>query len=398
MMIGMGWRFKRSCLDPLTRGSLALVTVGMLASTYTAMDRGEAALQLANFLPFFWLFATLPILLRSPLYQATLSRHLVLASIPINAIAIVEYAAKNNLLPSSFQSWTIIAQWQAAPHIGRAMVMFDHPNVLANYSIIVFGLGLGLLRHRLTTAAAPPSSPAHPSASSGPSLSASWLVSMGWWGGATFFNLVGLFCSGSRNGILIALSQLLLFILVVKLNRLVLLIGGLSLAGLGIGIAFLGLGTRTIGITQVMDDPRVGVWKIAFDLIQSKPWLGWGPGSFKFLYPPRLVDPEYQTVFHPHNFWLLLGAEYGILVTVLLTIAIAFICYRGVRVWWESRPSHATTDHRIHAAVFCGYSLALWGSIGFSVLDVTLYDARINTMNWFLLAAVYAWTLRRTEA
>ncbi|NET09819.1 MAG: O-antigen ligase family protein, partial [Symploca sp. SIO2B6] len=298
--------FKRSCIDPLTRTSLFVVSVGMGVSTWMAMDRGEAVLQLTHFLPFFWLFITLPIVVRSPLFQSRIARDLVLTSIPINLVAIAEYAVKSNLVPSSFQGWGllsgVIEQWRTAPHIGRAMVMFDHPNVLANYLAIIFGLGLGLI---LTASSKSSSSKSSSSKSSESSLPKSSISPWIW--GATLLNLVGIFCSGSRNGILAVLLQVALGIVMVKLNRTLLLLGGISSIGFGLGAFFLGLGTRTIGITQVMDDPRVGIWAIAFDLIRARPWLGWGPGSFKFLYPERLINPEYDIVFHPHNLWLLLG-------------------------------------------------------------------------------------------
>ncbi|MEB3231252.1 MAG: O-antigen ligase family protein, partial [Leptolyngbyaceae bacterium] len=210
------------------------------------------------------------------------------------------------------------------------------------------------------------------------------------------------------NGILVAIAQLVGLAFMVKWNRMVLLMGGLWVTGLGVAIVLLGLGQRSIGIAQVMDDPRIGVWKIAIDLIAERPWLGWGPGSFKFLYPARLIDPTYDSVFHTHNLWLLLGAEYGIPVMVLLSTVIGFICYRGVRAVWARSPSSPTPEdstqiangdngHRGDRAIFMGYALALGGSIGFSLLDVTLYDARLNVMNWVLLSVIYSWSLKRPD-
>ncbi|MGK7890100.1 MAG: O-antigen ligase family protein [Leptolyngbyaceae cyanobacterium] len=395
-VLGMMQRQGRyRCLDPLTRFCLIGISLGMVLSVLTAIDRGEAALQLSHFLPFFWLFAQLPVLVRSPDYQANLARDLVLSSVPINGIAIAEYAAKNSLLPPFFSQFGFVQAWQAAPHIGRAMVMFDHPNTLANYLTICLGVGLGLIIQSLhQTKGRSHSLPPSPTP---PPL---WL----WF--AVFFNLVGIFCSGSRNGILVAIAQLIGLAFMVKWNRIVLLIGGICGTGLAVAIALMGLGERTIGITQVMDDPRVGVWKIALDLITERPWLGWGPGSFKFLYPPRLVDPEYTTIFHTHNLWLLLGAEYGLPVMLTLTTVIGFICYRGVRAMGERSLSSSITPEDVapvasrelgnggDRAIFGGYALAFGGSIGFSLLDVTLYDARINVINWVLLSVIYAWSLK----
>ena len=362
-----------SCVDPLTRGALMAVSIGMVVSAIAAIDKGEAALQLANFLPFFWLFTILPFIVRSPLTQYKLARDWVLASIPINGVAIVEYWAKTDRLPAFCYSWDIIQAWHSAPHIGRAMVMFDHPNVFANYIILTFGLSLGIILSQATAQATPQSTER---------TLAKWV-----WIGATL-NLVGLFCSGSRNGILVACVQLFLLILITQLNRTLLLLGSLSFVALGISIFKFGLGTRSIGILHVMDDPRVGIWKIALDLISERPWLGWGPGSFKLLYPSHLIDPTYQTIFHTHNLWLLLSAEYGIPVMVGLTVTIGFICYRAIRAIRTA--SQRLPPTQISMAMLTGYGLALWGSVQFSMIDVTFYDARLNIMDWILIAILYA--------
>ncbi|MEM9219368.1 MAG: O-antigen ligase family protein [Cyanobacteria bacterium P01_F01_bin.150] len=374
-----------SCIDPLTRGSLIAVTIGMIISAIAAIDKGEAALQLANFLPFFWLFTILPFIVRSPLTQYKLARDWVLASLPINAVAIVEYLAKNNRLPSFCYDWGFMQAWQEAPHIGRAMVMFDHPNVLANYAVLTFGLSLGLIFSQAV------SQDSGQSISHGVAQEISrnirktprwiWLI-------IAALNLVGLFCSGSRNGILVAFSQLLLLVLITKLNRTLILLGSLSIAAFGISIFTLGLGTRSLGILQIMDDPRLGVWKIALDLIRERPLLGWGPGSFKLLYPSRLIDPTYQIVFHPHNLWLLLSAEYGIPVMIGLTVTVGFICYRARRAIQISSGRLSTPQPS--TLMLTGYGLALWGTIQFSMIDVTFYDARLNVMAWGLLAVLYA--------
>lgn len=370
-------RLGQSYVDPLTRWALITISLGMVVSAIAAIDRGEAALQLANFLPFFWLFTLLPFMVRSPFTQYTMARYWVLASMPIHGVAIAEYLAKTDRLPLFFHNWGVVQAWRSAPHIGRAMVMFDHPNVFANYAILTFGLALGLMLWPSATGESPTTKKTY---------------SMGI-GMAAGLNLVGLFCSGSRNGILVAGTQFILLVLIVKLNRTLLWIGSFSLAALSLSIFKFGLGTRSIGILQVMDDPRVGVWKIALDLIGERPWLGWGPGSFKFLYPSRLIDPTYQEVFHTHNLWLLLSAEYGLPVMIGLTVIVGFICYKAAR---RLLTIDSLTPSRRMLTI--SYGLSLWGSIQFSMIDVTFYDARLNVMTWVLLSVLYAQSLKESSA
>ena len=291
------------------------------------------------------LFAYLPGLLRRLETLENLAIALVLTTLPINLIAIVEFILKAPFLPGEWQSISWIEAIRSAPHRGRAMVMFDHPNVMASYLVLVLGLALGLLIMQLDYGAVHrrtilDHAQATTDASSASSPSTSFPETDGFTSGfasssllvwAIALILVGVFCTGSRNGLAIAFSQLLVFVFTARLSRRIL--GGMAfLVGVfAVAVIRIGLGERQIGIFNLSDDPRAGIWTIAIELIQERPWFGWGLGNFKLLYPPRLIDPEYQDIFHPHNIWLLLGTEAGIIVMILMSLLVGFICYRVVR-------------------------------------------------------------------
>ncbi|MGF1495478.1 MAG: O-antigen ligase family protein [Elainellaceae cyanobacterium] len=387
-------QLKPPYLDPLTTGSL-LATSGLLILSATrAMNRGEALLQLANFLPFFALFLVLPSLLYGIERLERFASDWVIATLPINLIAVGEYILKSPHLPAAAQQLPWVEWIRSAPHKGRAMVMFDHPNALASYLVLMLGLGLGLILSRLRRSPSP-EKPADSAPLPNPAAQPQrqWLGTRGnLWRSppdwliyvATYANLAGIFCSGSRNGLVIAVSQLLVFLACTKLNRRLLLGTLVSLGAIAWGMARFGLGVRPMGMFDLSDDPRLGIWEIAIDLTRERPWLGWGLGNFKLLYPPRLIDPEYREIFHTHNFWLLLAVEAGLLAMVLLTVTVGFVCYRGAR---SLRSSRWTPAER---GIGIGYLLAFWGCIGFALFDVTLYDARIQVLNWVILAGVYS--------
>ncbi|MGF1512937.1 MAG: O-antigen ligase family protein [Elainellaceae cyanobacterium] len=363
-----GYRY----LDPLTRGTLAVAVGLLLLSCGAANDRPEALLQLANFLPFFLLFVGLPALLRQVDLVRGLQRDLLLASLPISLITLVEYALKSPYLPALLQQRSWIEALRAAPHQGRPMVMFDHPNVLASYLVIVFGLGWGLLLGQ-------------------------WVVRRSGLGaaGALGLTLAAIACTGSRNGLAVAVLQSVIGLSLLRLPGLVK--GGIlvGVSGAGFGLAALSLGASRWRLAALLEDPRVGLWKIALNLVSERPWLGWGLGSFKQLYPARLIDPEYLSVFHPHNIGLLLAVEAGIGTAIALTVLVCFIAYRS----WRSRPkvlplsqSKAKPLSQDLTPAWVGSSLALLGVVGFACFDVTLYDGRVNALNWIVLASVYSAT------
>lgn len=365
-------KFRRFALDRPTGNLIIGITGLLLLSSLFADNRGEAFLQLANFLPYLLLFAVLPYLLRGTEPLVQLATDVVIATIPINLIAIVEYLLRATYIPRWLKRTSLSRWFRARPHAGRAMVMFGHPNALAGYLVLVLGLGLGLILYynlRKRTEAATPN------------RVRKWRIILLYVG--TFACLLGIFASGSRNGLIVAVTQLLVFSLFTNASRLILSIGAVGLIALVAGAALLGIGGRTLAVTDWTNDPRVGVWRFALDLLQQRPWLGWGLGNFKLQYPPGLI-PEYQYIAHPHNFWLLLAVEAGIPVMILFTVFVGRICYRAIR----QLIAKAWKDP--DRAILLAYLLSFWGCIAFALFDVTFYDARINITNWVVLAALYS--------
>lgn len=361
-------QFRRTALDRTSNLCLLAISGGMVLSALFAYDRGEAFLQLFNFLPYFLMFGVLPYLLRFEVMQRT-ARDLVLVTLPVNLLALIEYVLKSPRLPAALQQIPLVAWLRSAPHVGRAMLWYGHPNTLASFLVLIFGLGLGLvlmqpLRDGIGVNGV------------GANGRSPLLV------GAVFANLVGIFASGSRNGLIVAIAQLLLFCFCVRVNPLWRWLGLAGLGAIATAAAVLGIGGRSIALSTWADDPRVRVWQFALGLVGDRPWLGWGLGNYKLLFPDGLI-PGYTYIGHPHNFWLLLAVEVGIPLMVALTLWVGWVCYCGVRLLWMGK---FQSDRR---AVFLGYCFGFLGCVAFGLFDVTLYDVRVNLMNWVLLAGIY---------
>jgi O-Antigen ligase len=376
-LVGLGsmiWvllgRFRRLALEPWLRNGLIALTGLMLLSGAMAFNRGEAFLQLANFLPFFLLFGVLPLVVRSLQTLESMAIALVVGSIPISLIAAVEYVLKSAWLPRSLRRTEFVRWVRSAPHKGRAMVMFEHPNSLASYLVLVLGLALGLILHRWLATR----SPDHPE----PSPVSPRVLMM-----AAGALLVGIFCTGSRNGLLVAILQLGLFCLLAQASRRVILgalLGGIALVASAL---VLGLGDRRIAAWDWRNDPRVGVWAIALSMMRDRPWLGWGLGNFKFIYPDQAINPEFKEIFHPHNLWLLLGGELGLPAMLLLTGLIGAIAYRAAR---PLALGQVPFDQK---GLWVGYLLAGFAGLVSALFDVTFYDSRVNVVNWIVLSGLY---------
>jgi O-antigen ligase len=381
-------KFRSVAIDPLIRNGLLVLSGLMLLSCCLAFNRGEAFLQLANFFPFFLLFAVFPFLLNRVEQLERLAIATVIAAIPINLAAFGEYLLRVPSLPRYLRRMPLVHWIRSRPHTGRAMVMFDHPNALASYLVLVFGLGLGLILCRSVQRSAQlstsSSSPSAKAASAKTDASQSRIVTLLLYLG-TALNLVGLFSAGSRNGLLIAVSQLVLFSLFTKASRVVLIAGLAGLFAVVAGAVWVfGVGGRSLlTAADLSDDPRVAVWHFALGLIQQRPWLGWGLGNYKFKFPHGLI-PGYDYIGHPHNFWLLLASEAGIPVMLLFTALVGYICFRAVRllILGQLKP--------LDRAILLAYLFSFWSCIAFALFDVTFFDSRINTTNWVVLAGINA--------
>lgn len=387
-------KFKRSALDDLTRNGLLLITGLLLLSCALADDRTEAFLQLANFLPFFLLFSVVPFVLNSTERLAQLAWSLVITAIPINVVALVEYILKSSFIPRSFYSNPLVRWGRAQPHTGRAIVNFNHPNALANYLVLILGLGLGLILY------------CHAAGRLGKTLLTEQKRTKRLLYLATYVNLLGIFCSGSRNGLMVAIVQIVLFGILwgvlLGSSRVVFLTSLISLGGILTGAAALGIGGRSLSLVDWVNDPRLRLWVISLDLWRDRPWLGWGLGNYKFqfadrllaLYPTcntvrdqRIVPVACADVMHSHNFWLTLATEAGALVAIGFTLWVGYLCYRSVKALLSQQLKPGDR------AMLLGYLLAFLGCVAFACFDVTLYDSRTNALSWAILSGIYASTL-----
>lgn len=352
------------------------LTGGMLFSACFSLDKGEGFLQLTNFLPFFVLFgvmATVPAVVAGGAKKSfekleSLAHWLLVSSIPICLGAIAEFVVKFEAIAPKFQALPLPAWFFSyiyEPDFGhRAHSVFSHPNMLSAHLVIILGLGLGLMIKALNTR--------------------SVAARNGWQAIALLLCVAAIFCTGSRNGLLIAGILMAIALYSARRHRWLMLFGS-AMGGMMVSAAFaFGIGGRSLSLALVTQDPRLSVWRLAIEMIRQRPWLGWGFSGLRQIYIPGSI-PEYDVIYHAHNFWLFLASEAGIPVTVCFCAVIGTIYYDGVRAYLD-RKSWRGDGNR---PILLGYLLAFASSILFGLFDVAVFDARVNLLNWGLVAAIY---------
>ncbi|MEM8543266.1 MAG: O-antigen ligase family protein [Cyanobacteria bacterium P01_H01_bin.119] len=382
----------------LWQQGFVLLGAAMALNVIWASFHGEALLQLTNFLPYFGLFAACSIFLRRAAAPVEVLERwaigLVLATIPINLWAGVEYWLRSPAMMARLIERDRWRNFYQLYYGHRAYAVFHHPNVMACFLVMVFGVALGVVLYRLNRAGGQAGDQSVDKARN--ALARPQRVQpvqrevLEWLGliAAMGLILAGVFFTGSRNGILILGIQLLCFGWIARRHRLIAIAGLISLTTLAISVWGLGIGGRAISLGIFTDDPRVLVWQFAGRYIQQRPLQGWGLGSYKLMYVPGSI-PGYENINHAHNFWVTLAAEAGLPTAILFTVIIGRLCYEAVRFHIQ-QPSIVQDQYSQDQYIFVGYGLAFLGVCLFSLFDVPLFDARINVMGWLSLAGFAA--------
>ncbi len=368
MMVNV-WRqeFHTIIRRPVNQG-FAILAALLLVNACFAQNRGDGFLGLFNFLPLFVLFAAVSALIKTPAQLLRISWAIGLSAVPVIIIG----------LGQLFWGWTgPIELWMiidfplelTGTPPGRMASVFAYANVLGSYLVITFILTLKLWIEQVQK-------------KSFPNLFLSLLV---------IGNALALILTHSRNGWAIAFLSCLAF--AVYLGWRWLVTGVTAAAGTVLWAAF-GLNplrqwlrlfvpayfwkrlTDELHPDRLIAQLRSTQWQFAWDLTLQRPGTGWGLRNFTSIYEAQM---DYW-VGHPHNLILMLMAETGILATLLFCGLVGWVLGKAVLLLGEVK-----NEERL---IFFSYILAFGGCSLFHLLDVTLFDARINILGWLLLGSI----------
>jgi O-antigen ligase len=141
--------------------------------------------------------------------------------------------------------------------------------------------------------------------------------------------------------------------------------------------AFIWLRLSDQAYERPVETLRLTQWQFCWDLITKRPIFGWGLRNFTPLYEAKMN----LWLGHPHNLFLMFGAETGIISLLLFLGIIAIIMFPVVKLCstWSSQKSDL---------IVFSYLVAFIAYIFFNLTDVTVFDLRVNTIAWILLAAM----------
>ncbi|MCC0176505.1 O-antigen ligase family protein [Waterburya agarophytonicola K14] len=353
-----------------------ILTILLIASSVFAEYSQAAWLGMANLIPFFWLFIALQELLKQPIQLKQLSWILILPSLPVVLLGFAQlYLAWET--PSWVESifgWELVSG--GVPE-ERMSSVFIYTNFLAIYLAIAFILALGLWLDSWLT---------RRQTSQLKQARILWILSA-----ILLADISGLVLTSSRNAWGLAVISFMAYGVFMGWQWLIWAVTGAATTILWASFVphFGGMQLRKIvppffwarladrAYVRPVETLRITQWQFCWDLIQERPFLGWGLRNFSPLYEAKMN----YWFGHPHNLFLMLGAETGIIFVLLLIGIVGLIMYRAIMMlinWKSDR----------FKIIYFSYLVAFSCCILFNLLDVTIFDFRVNTIIWILLAAI----------
>jgi len=360
---------------------LLLISIWLVINSALAYQPSEAWLGLANFLPYFALFAATRTLIDTTTKLNRLAWLLILPSAPIVILGLGQLYGNWQSLPliKNIFGWEIIPQGVPA---GRMSSVFIYANFLAIYLVITFVLSLGLwfknwrknhdLNPRLIV------------------LSSILIL-----------NSIGLILANSRNSWLIVFFACLSFALYLSWYWLIAAIAAIIaiISGASFG-NFTGQASLRKIVPQFVwerlsdqsypDRPietlRLSQWQFSWQKIQERPLHGWGLRNFTPLY----LEETTLWFGHPHNLFIMLGLEIGLVATLVFCSLIGAILFITTAKTFFQKSIDLTSSklEPSDKLLIFTYLLAFVCCTLFNLVDVSIFDFRVNTIGWILLASI----------
>jgi O-antigen ligase len=397
----------RTLLQNSTIGAIILVLISLgiclIISSCFADEPSLSWLGLANFLPYFILLPSLPLIITTTQRLRRLAWLFIITSPLIVILGLGQVLA--NWSFNTIFGWELVAG--GIPQ-GRMSSVFINCNFLGFYLLICFAFCLGLcldIWQKIKTKV--------------DRLSVRKIITLSI---IAAIDLIGIIVVSSRNAWAISFLIAIAFALYLGWHYFVLFVMGIMGA---IGWSAYGFGSSRDWLRSVVPshiwgrlsgeiDPEIPVamfrssqWKFALHLIQERPWLGWGLRNFTPLYKAETG----VWLGHSHNLFLMFGAEMGMPIAIFLIGFVGWILARAVIIFWqwdkrksaaslERSSSVETTEILIEVgckenfesdrAIFFTYLVAFSACVAFNFVDVSLYDFRSNVTGWLLLSAIVA--------
>ncbi|MGI0483301.1 O-antigen ligase family protein [Geminocystis sp. CENA526] len=349
-----------------------ILTGFMMISCVFAYKSGEAWLGMVHFLPFFFVFLGLRTLITNYSHLYYLILPIIFNSIPIGILGIGEVKLGWKTPYFIYKS----LGWQLIPYgtpEGRMSSVFPHANPLSLYLFTALFFGLALLIDRWKK-------------NQFGKINIVILLTI-------LLNIVCLILTSSRNGWLVSIITFVVFSLYFRSYFILIL---LTVSSALISWASFGnlpaqsllrniipsFFWQRLSDEMYPDRPlatlRTTQWDFCLDLIQNRPFFGWGLRNFSILYEEKTG----LYLGHPHNFFLMISAETGLITLLMMLFIIGSIFWGGIVTLIKDK------SEKKEGLILFSYLVIFSGYAIFNLFDVTIFDLRLHILAWIILASI----------
>jgi len=138
---------------------------------------------------------------------------------------------------------------------------------------------------------------------------------------------------------------------------------------------------------NLLNEPRIFIYRNAIQIIMERPLLGWGASTFPIIFNARY--PEFpREPLHPHNLILEMANSYGLIFAIIISITIFLILIRSFIIIFIKKD----IKYNLKNVESNNFARAWWSSF-FALFITQMYDQqyfdfRISISFWILITGL----------
>jgi len=140
---------------------------------------------------------------------------------------------------------------------------------------------------------------------------------------------------------------------------------------------------QRLNFEDLLNDPRILLWKESLRYIVERPFLGWGGNSFSNLWNNK--DISYFG--HSHSIPIEVSIQYGLITSVLLSTFIFFILFKSFKLIFLNanfKLINFQTENFFERGWYAASVVILFAN----TIDILYFDIRISLLTWIFLAGL----------
>ena len=145
----------------------------------------------------------------------------------------------------------------------------------------------------------------------------------------------------------------------------------------------------TLNFSNLSSLPRIDIWSKTFTFISKNIFIGYGAGSFSYIY--ELLNGAFGDMQHSHNIFLELTFNYGIIVSILILFPMIHILFSASRkLLIYGKEEYFCLIEKAWIISFASFLLI-------HMFDITYFDGRISLLCWIFLAGLRSMTINDAQ-